>query len=130
MDGLLDWYLVGVAAGLGVTAGAGALWALRGGSGRALGAAAAALALAVGVVIGVLAAFWAFVALAGAAGLALVSLRGLSAASLPAAVLGSAVVAAVPALGYLEGLAAPLLGRKLARRAGSRYAGLRILAKD
>ena len=130
MDGILDWYLVGVAAGLGVTAGAGMLWALRGGSGRALGSAAAVLALAAGIVIGSLAAVWAFVALAGAAAIALVSLRGLSAAALPAAVLGSAVVAAVPALGYVEGLAAPLLGRKLARRAGSRYAGLRILAKD
>jgi len=130
MDGILDWYLVGVAAGLGVTAAAGTLWALRGGSGRALGSAAAVLALAAGIVIGSLAAGWAFVAHAGAAAIALVSLRGLSAAALPAAVLGSAVVAAVPALGYLEGLAAPLLGRKLARRAGSRYAGLRILAKD
>ena len=130
MDGLLDWYLVGVASGLGLTARAGALLALRGDSGRALGAAAAVLALAGGVVIGALAAVWGFVALAGAAALALVSLRGLSAAALPAAVLCSAAVAAVPALGYVEGIAAPLVGRKLARRAGSRYAGLRILAND
>ena len=68
MDGILDWYLVGVAAGLGVTAGAGALWALRGDSGRSLVAAAAVLALAGGIVIGVLAAVWAFVALAGEIG--------------------------------------------------------------
>jgi hypothetical protein len=49
---------------------------------------------------------------------------------LPAAVLGAAALAVVPALGYVEAVAAPLLGQRLSRRADSRYAGLRILAKD
>lgn len=130
MDGILDWYLVGVAAGLGATAGAAFVWALQRGSGRRLAAGACALAVAGGVVIAAAAAVWAAVALAGGAALALASLRRLSREALPAAVLGAAVLAVVPALGYLEVLAAPLLGQRLGRRAGSRYAGLRILAKD
>ena len=63
MDGVLDWYLLGVAAGLGVAT-------------------------------------------------------------------GIAVVALVPLVGYLEAVAAPFLGRRLERRAGSRHAGLRVLAKE
>ena len=105
---ILDWYLVGLAAGLGVTAGAALVGVLAGRGTRALAASAAVAAVAVGFV----------------------SLRRLSADALPAALAGSAVLAVVPALGYLVVLAAPLLGQRLGRRAGSRYAGLRILAKD
>jgi hypothetical protein len=81
-------------------------------------------------VVGVLATGWAAVALAAGAAVSGLSLRRLSPEALPAALAGSAVLAVVPALGYLVVLAAPLLGRRLGRRAGSRYAGLRILAKD
>jgi hypothetical protein len=49
-------------------------------------------------------------------------------------VAGAAVVVAalafVPVLGYLEALALPVLGQRLRARAGGRYEGLRILAKD
>ena len=47
--------------------------------------------------------------------------------------LGAAVVALlafVPGLGYLEAIAVPVLGMRLRRRAGKRYAGLRTLARD
>jgi hypothetical protein len=44
--------------------------------------------------------------------------------------LALAALAFVPALGYLEAAAVPLVGGRLRRRAGSRYAGLRILARD
>jgi hypothetical protein len=130
MDGIVDWYLVGVAAGLGVVAGAALVLVLGGRAGWTLGVPALLLALVGGVVIAVLAAIWGGVALAGGAALALLSLRRLSREALPAAILGAAALAALPALGYVEALAAPLLGRRLGRRAGSRYAGLRILAKD
>jgi hypothetical protein len=39
-------------------------------------------------------------------------------------------LAFVPVLGYLEALALPVLAARLRARAGGRYAGLRILAKD
>jgi hypothetical protein len=123
MDGLLDWYSLGVALGLGVAAGAG----------RAGGSAARSLAVAAlggGLVLAFFAGsiVWAgpFVGL----GLGLLFLRHLSREAALAATLGLAVLALVPALGYVEGLAAPLLGRRLSRRAESRYAGLRVLAKD
>jgi hypothetical protein len=130
MDGIVDWYLVGVAAGLGVVAGAALVFVLGGRAGWLLGSSALLLAVAGGVVIAAAAVIWAAVALAGGAALGLVSLRRLSREALPAAILGAAALAAVPALGYVEAIAAPLLGRRLGRRAGSRYAGLRILAKD
>jgi len=41
-----------------------------------------------------------------------------------------AVAALVPALGYVEALAVPALGVRMRRRAGDRYAGLRVLARD
>ena len=130
MDGLLDWYLVGLAAGLGVTAGAALVGVLAGRGTRALVASAAVAAVAGGVAVAALATGWAAVALAAGAAVSVVSLRRLSAEGLPAALAGSVVLAVVPALGYLVVLAAPLLGQRLGRRAGSRYAGLRILAKD
>jgi hypothetical protein len=42
----------------------------------------------------------------------------------------TAGLAFVPVLGYALAIAAPLAGIRLGRRAGSRYAGLRVLAKD
>jgi hypothetical protein len=123
MDGLVDWYWLGVALGLGLAAGAGRLggWAARG---------VALAALAGGLVIAFFAgsAVWAgpFAGL----GLGVVFLRHLSREASLAATLGLGALALVPALGYVEGLAAPLLGRRLTRRVESRYAGLRVLAKD
>jgi hypothetical protein len=123
MDGLLDWYLLGVALGLGVAAGAGRL------GGRAARALAVA-ALVGGLVIAFFAgsAVWAgpFAGLA----LGVLFLRHLSREASLAATLGLGALALVPALGYVESLGAPLLGRRLTRRAESRYAGLRVLAKD
>ena len=48
----------------------------------------------------------------------------------PAAVLVAVVLAAIPLLGYLAVVAVPVAGTRLNRRAESRHAGLRILAKD
>jgi hypothetical protein len=44
--------------------------------------------------------------------------------------LGVAAMAFVPALGYVEAVVLPVLGLRLRRRAGGRFAGLRILARD
>jgi hypothetical protein len=41
-----------------------------------------------------------------------------------------ALLAFVPILGYLEGVAVPALGLRLRRREPARYAGLRSLARD
>ena len=41
-----------------------------------------------------------------------------------------AALALVPVVGYLEGAFLPVLGARLRRKAGSTYAGLRILARD
>ena len=54
----------------------------------------------------------------------------LSPEALPAAVLVAVVLAAIPLLGYLAVVAVPVAGTRLNRRAESRHAGLRILAKD
>ncbi|MGH3005973.1 MAG: hypothetical protein ACRDOS_08775, partial [Gaiellaceae bacterium] len=62
--------------------------------------------------------------------LAWLALRRLSLDALPAAVLGSLLLAAVPAAGYLAAVVAPVAGARLGRRAASRYAGLRVLARD
>ena len=44
--------------------------------------------------------------------------------------LGLGALALVPGLGYLEAITALALGLRLRRRAGSRFAGLRTLARD
>ncbi len=131
VDGVLDWYLLGVATGLGVAAGVATVWLLsRGAQLRPL--AAVILAVAVGgvVAIGILAAGWAF--LAGGVGLAVAaaSVRRLAAAAFPAAALGAVVLAAIPLVGFAEALLVPVLGSRLGRRAEQRYAGLRVLARD
>jgi len=123
VDGILDWYWLGVTLGLGVAAGAGRLGALVE---RALAVAAAAGALVIAFFAG--GAVWAgpFVGLT----LGVLFLRHLSRRAALAAVITVAALAFVPALGYLEALVAPWAAARLARRAGSRYAGLRILARD
>jgi hypothetical protein len=127
VDGIVDWYWLGVSAGLGVGAG------IPAGQGRErpgiLLAATVVLGAAVGL-IGALATRWALVG--GVVGLllAVVFLRRLSRDAVLVAVVGSTVLALVPVLGYVEAAVVPLVGGRLRRRAGSRYAGLRILARD
>jgi hypothetical protein len=130
MDGVLDWYLLGVATGLGVAAGVAVVWLGRRGPLRPLAAVLLAAAVAAVVAIGVLAVGWAFVG--GGAGLVLAaaSVRRLAAAALPAAALAAAALAAVPLVGFAEAALAPVLGARLGRRAEQRYAGLRVLARD
>jgi hypothetical protein len=75
-------------------------------------------------------AWWAALPIIAGAVIGIFSFRKLSEAAAPAAALFSLALAYVPLFGYLETLIAPLAGRRLARRADSRYAGLRVLAKD
>jgi hypothetical protein len=126
VEGFLDWYLLGVVAGLGVTDGAAAAGARR------VAYALVALAAVAGAVVLTVVAlpWWALLVFAGVAVVSWLALRRLSSGALPAAVLGSLVLAAVPALGYLAAAAAPVAGARLGRRAGARYAGLRVLARD
>jgi hypothetical protein len=127
LDGLLDWYLLGVVLGLGTADGTAAVGARR----SAVLAVLALTVLAGAAVITALAlSWWALAAFAGAALLARLGLARLSLQALPAAAVGAAALAAVPAAGYLLAVTAPLAGARLGRRAGSRFAGLRILAKD
>jgi hypothetical protein len=126
MDGLLDWYWLGVLLGLGVADGAAGREARR----AVLGA-VSLIVLAVALAISFLVFVWwgiaAFVAAALLTGLAL---RRLSHAARLVATLSTGVLAFVPAVGYGLAVLAPLAGARLGRRAGGRYAGLRILAKD
>lgn len=125
-----DWYWIGVAAGLGVAGGLSLLWATRRGPSLPPALVLALAALAGGGAIAALAVPWAGIAVASGAAVGLASARGLSTEAIPAGVLAGAALAFVPALGYLEALAAPLLAWRQRRRAGDRHAGLRILAKD
>ena len=137
-----DWYSVGVLVGVGVALGvllAGALATSRVGL-----LAAAALAAGAALALGVALAGWdeavggAVGGLAGTAGagqLAQGTLRGGGTRAGTAVLLGLgglalAALALVPALGYIEAVAVPALAVRLRRRAGGRYAGLRILARD
>jgi hypothetical protein len=137
-----EWYWIGVAVGLG--AGVGVFLAgLLGADRRQVGA-AMLLGAAAGVGVGLVLDDWGEAigggigGLAGALGageLALGTLRrgGTRAGTAVLFALGALAVAAlgfVPALGYLEAALLPILGIRLRRRAGERYAGLRILAKD
>ena len=126
MDGILDWYLLGVVLGLGVVAGVAAAGARRTVYGLvsavAVGAAVAIVALALP--------WWSLAAFAGASLIAGLALRRLSLDALPAALLAGIVLAAIPVLGYVAVAVAPVAGAQLGRRAGSRHAGLRVLAKD
>jgi hypothetical protein len=127
VDGVLDWYVLGVVFGLGIAAGAAVVGALQAPAWVALAVVAAVGALA--LVLTVLP-WWAIAAFAVALLIAFVSLRRLSVEAVPAAILAAVVAAAVPLLGYAAVVATPLAGARLGRRAESRHAGLRILAKD
>jgi hypothetical protein len=123
---LIDWYGLGLALGIGVSSGAARRMFRR----QLLMLAHFTLALP-----GIVAAYtwldwWAVIPIVGGALIGMVSFRKLSEAAAPAASLFSLALAYVPVLGYLETLAAPVAGRRLAQRAASRYAGLRVLAKD
>jgi hypothetical protein len=128
VDGFLDWYLLGLALGLGIAAGIPGLPQQEKGRGFAV-----AMVTFVAVAAGVIAALWlvwaVFATLAGVA-IGVFSFRRLARAAVPAASLAVAALAFVPVLGYLEAVLAPLLGDRLRRRASGRYAGLRVLAKD
>jgi hypothetical protein len=127
VDGILDWYLLGVVFGLGIVAGIG-----MAGAGRRPAWALVTLAAdAVGVLVVLLALpFWALIALLAAGMVGYFSLRRLSPEALPAAVVAGVALAAIPALGYVAAALAPVAGERLSRRASERYAGLRVLAKD
>ena len=127
MDGILDWYLLGVAAGFGVAA------AIPVAHTRERRPLVLAATLALGLAVGVIANFatvWALVAAIVGLVLGLVFLRALSRDAVLAGVVAAAGLALIPAVGYLEAVATPVIGARLRRRAGGRYAGLRILAKD
>jgi hypothetical protein len=137
-----EWYWIGVAVGLG--AGCGVLLAGLLGVERRLVLVGMVLAAAAGVGIGLAIDDWGEAAgggvggLAGALGageLALGTLRrgGTRAGTAVLFLIGALAVGAigfVPALGYVEAVLLPVLGVRLRRRAGERYAGLRILARD
>lgn len=138
------WYWIGVAAGLGAAAGvlfAGALRAalvivvvLSAAAGAGLGIAVDAWQpgswgdVVAGAAGGFLGAFGAAQIVRGALR------RGGTAVGTAVIVAGAALLAAglawVPAFGYLEALALPVLAVRLRRRQPERYAGLRTLAKD
>jgi hypothetical protein len=126
VDGLLDWYLLGVVLGFAVADG------VIGGEARRPLLGIAALLLVVAAVAIALAAlpWWALIAFAAVLAASGLALRRLSAPARLLGALTTTALAVVPALGYLLAVLAPLAGVRLGRRAGSRYAGLRILAKD
>lgn len=137
-----EWYWIGLCAGLGVSAGVLAAAAL--GWARAGLIAAIALGAAAGVLIGFALEDWdealggGLGGLAGGFGAATVvrgalrrgGTRGGTATLVVGAALALAAIALVPALGYVEAVAAPVLAFRLRRGGGGRYAGLRILARD
>jgi hypothetical protein len=137
------WYWIGVCAGLGAAAGV----LLAGLADRAVLVAVIAAVAGVGIGFAVRdwqSGGWADVALGAVGGL----LGGLGAAPIVRGALGrggtrgatgvlvgaAALVVAglawVPAVGYLEALALPVLASRLRKRAPERYAGLRSLARD
>jgi hypothetical protein len=132
------WYWIGVSAGLGGAIGVLGLGVLRdirvalplavaaaAGLGYVLGHWAGAIAGAVGAVLG---AIGASPVVRGT--LARGGTRGGTAVIVTGVALVLAALSFVPVLGYLVALAIPALGVRLRRRAGERYAGLRILARD
>jgi phosphoglycerol transferase MdoB-like AlkP superfamily enzyme len=126
VDGFLDWYWLGVLLGLGVADGVIGREVRR----PLLGTASLAL-FGASIVIAFLALeWWAFLAFVAAALVSWLALRRLSPAARLVAALAAAAIAFVPALGYALAVGAPIAGVRLGRRANSRFAGLRVLAKD
>jgi hypothetical protein len=127
VDGLFDWYWLGVALGLGVAAG---IPGLPREEGRGFAVPFVTFVAVATGVIAALAVVWVvFATLAGLA-VGVFSFRHLARAAVPAASLATAAIAFVPAVGYLEALLAPVIGGRLRRRAAGRFAGLRVLARD
>jgi hypothetical protein len=140
--GVTELYTVGVFTGFGVSVGV-LLAGLFGGA-RLGVAAAIALAAAIGVALGIAladveeAVGGGVGGLAGAAGAGVIVSGALrrgggriaTGALLGVAAVVLAVLAFVPAVGYLEALALPALGARVRRRGGRRFAGLRTLARD
>lgn len=135
------WYTVGLFAGLGVAVGIAVVGVL---GGRRIAGLALVLGAALGAGLGFVLADLEEAVAGGLGGLlgafgsaqlvggALVR-GGTRVATAVLVLLGAAVVALlafVPGLGYLEAIAVPVLGMRLRRRAGKRYAGLRTLARD
>jgi len=137
-----EWYWIGLCAGLGVSCGV--LAAALLGWARVGLLAAITLGAAAGAAIGFGLENWDEAlggGLGGAAGgfgaatIVRGALRrggtcGGTATLVGGAALAVAAVAFVPALGFVEAVAAPVLALRLRGRGGGRYAGLRILAKD
>jgi len=136
------WYTAGLVAGFGVALGvlaAGLLATVRRGALVAFVA-----GLAAGALVGALPWGWEE-AVAGGFGGALGGLgtvqfvqgalrrggtRGATALLVAVGAAVLAVLALVPLLGYVEAVIVPAAARRLSRRAGRTYAGLRILARD
>jgi hypothetical protein len=136
-----NWYWIGLAAGIGTALGivcAGALAGTRFGL-----VAAAAAGAGAGLLVGLAIGEW-NEAIAGAAGGVLGAggagqvvagtlrrggTRGGTAVWLAIGGVLTAVLALVPALGYIEAAAAPIIGARLRKRAPKKYAGLRSLAR-
>jgi hypothetical protein len=132
------WYWIGVLAGIGVAFGVFSAGAVPRGW---LAAVAAAL---VAAFIGAAVFHWydgaagAIGGLAGGLGAGPVvtgalrrgGTRGGLAMLVAAAALGTAALAFVPGVGYLEALVLPAVGIRLRRRTPERHAGLRTLARD
>jgi hypothetical protein len=126
VDGWLDWYLLGLVAGLGVADGA-----IGREARRPLFAVVALAFAAAAIAVALLALeWWALLVFLAAAAISWIAFRRLSPAARPLAALAAAGIALVPLLGYALVVVVPLAGARLGRRADARYAGLRILAKD
>jgi len=126
VNDLLDWYALGIALGIGVSAGVAQRMPRR----QAL-MGTHFLAALPGLVFAFLSLeWWAVFPIVGAAAVTMFAFRRLSERAAPAAAFFALALAYVPVLGYIETLAAPLAGRRLTKRAAERYAGLRVLAKD
>lgn len=126
VHGLLDWYLLGLVLGFGVADG------VIGNDVRRPPLALEGIAIfcaAVAVALFALA-WWTVLAYVGAMVVSWLAFRRLSGGARLVASLAVAGLALVPVLGYVLVAATPLAGLRLRRRADSRYAGLRVLAKD
>jgi hypothetical protein len=136
LDGVGDWYSIGILVGAGAAIGVAAVAILL----RLVPALLVAVSAALGFVIfgwpqAVGGAVGAACGALGAAPLATGSLRrggtrGGTAILLVGAAVVLAALAFVPVLGYLEAVAVLVFGLRLRRRAPDRHAGLRTLARD
>ncbi len=137
-----EWYRIGLSLGLGI--GIGGLLSALVAPRRALVLAVAAVSAVGGAGVGYAIGGW-HEAVAGGVGGALGAIvvsafvagalrrggtRGGTAVLVGLAALVLAVLALVPAVGYLEAVVLPGLAARARRHGGDRYAGLRTLARD